>query len=126
MPSQLFASKITDSLAEGENYDDFAHLFDALLLLRRPHQDSLGASETIVGWLLCLFVPDKPPEYVRAMHQFRMRFRGVSTNAELQAEFYNCVRNAAIVVRRPEDVVWRPSLYFSLARKLHEGLKDWF
>jgi len=61
MPSQLFASKITDSLAEGENYDDFAHLFDALLLLRRPHQESLGASETIVGWLLCLFVPDKPP-----------------------------------------------------------------
>jgi hypothetical protein len=127
MPSERFASRISDSLAQGEDFADFAYLFDALLRLRRPYHEKLEASEGIVGWLLCLFVPDKPPQYVRAMQQFRLRFHGVSTNAELQAEFYNCVRNAAVMLNRQEEVVWRPSLYFSLSRKLHEGLKEeWY
>lgn len=141
MPSELSASRIRDFLAEGENYDDFAFLFDALLKMRRPYDERLNAprmwlrrpyyvnlemSESIVGWLLCLFVPDKPANYLKAMQQFRIRFKGVSSNAELQAEFYNCVRNAALVVRRKEDVVWRPSLYFSLSMNVHEGLEGWF
>lgn len=126
MPSRRFASSIRESLARGENYDDFAYLLDTVIRLRKPYHEDVDASEDIVGWLVCLFVADKPERYVRAMQQFRIRFMGVSTNAELQSEFYDCVRNAAIFVRRKEDVVWRPSLYFTLSRTVHEGLEGWY
>jgi hypothetical protein len=113
-------------LAENERYEDFAYLFDTLVWLRRPYHEDLERNETVVGWIWCLFAPQKPDHYVRAMQQFRVRFGGVNTDAELQAEFSNCVRNAAITVRRPEDLVWRPSLYYILPKRLHEDLDSWF
>jgi hypothetical protein len=126
MPSERSANKMHASLAENEDYVDFAYLFDVLVWLRRPYHEGLEASEDVVGRLLCLLAPKKPANYVSAMQRFRVRFGGVSTSAELQAEFANCVRNAAIIVPRPEDVVWRPSLYFSPSDRLHEGLEGWY
>jgi len=126
MPSDRIAGQIKESLASGEKFDDFAYLFDTLMLLRRPYQQDEKTSETVGGRILCLFVPDKPKKYVNAMQEFRLRFAGVSTNSELQAEFANSVRHAALIVGRPDDVVFRPSAYFFLPRRLYESLGNWF
>jgi len=126
MPAPHIASQIRESLADGERFDDFAYLFDTLMLFRRPYHENQKISENVGGRLLCLFVPDKPTNYVKAMQEFRLRLGGVSTKSDLQAEFANCVRHAALIVSRPEDVVWQPSVYFFLSRRLHEGLGNWF
>lgn len=125
MPSEHFANRIRESLALGELYEDFAYLFDELVSIRRPYHENAEASKDMVGWLTCLFAPYKPAPYLAAMQRFRMGFQGVSTSHERQAEFSNCVRNAAIMVRQPDDIVWRPSLYFSLPERL-TGLEEWF
>ena len=126
MPSERIASQIKEYFAFGEKFEDFAYLFDTLMLLRRPYQEDQKTSETVGGRILCLFVPDKPQNYVKAMQEFRLRFAGVSTNSESQAEFANSVRHAALIVGRPEDVVFRPSAYFFLPRRLYESLGNWF
>jgi len=126
MPSDRIASQIKDYLAFGEKFEDFAYLFDTLMLLRRPYQEDQRTSEIVGGRILCLFVPDKPKEYVNAMQEFRLRFPGVSANSELQAEFANSIRHAALIVGRPEDVIFRPSVYFFLPRRLYESLGNWF
>ena len=125
MPSDRTANDIRRSLAEGERFRDFAYLFDALMLLRRPYNPDIRLSEKVTGRLLCVTFPDKPKKYVRAMQEFRLRFSQVSDDAELQAEFSNCVKQAAISLRQPEGVVWRPSLYFSLSPRLQD-LPEWF
>ncbi|HXG24370.1 MAG TPA: hypothetical protein VNJ09_07445, partial [Chthonomonadales bacterium] len=106
MPSERIAEQLRGSLAEGENYEDFAYLFDALMLLRRPYHQDSETSENVAGKILCILFPDKPARYVTVIQQFRLGFAGVPNNARLQAEFWNCVRNAAIAVGRPEDIVW--------------------
>lgn len=127
MPSEYIANDIRRSLAEGERFEDFASLYDALVFLREPYHREFRLSERIAGMLLCVFFPDKPEKYIRAMQGFRLGFAGVSKEPELQAEFSNCVRNAAITVNRPEGVVWRPSLYFVLPPRLREGaLREWW
>lgn len=118
MPSERFANDIRRSLAEGELFEDFAYLFDTLVFLRRPYAEGLTLSESVTGRLLCVIFPDKPDRYMRAMQEFRLGFSGVTENRELQAEFSNSVRRAAITVNRPEEIVWRPSLYFSLPQRL--------
>jgi hypothetical protein len=45
MPSERIANDIQRSLAEGERFADFAYLFDALILLRRPFHQDLTVSE---------------------------------------------------------------------------------
>jgi hypothetical protein len=126
MLSATIANNIVASLAENERYEDFAYLFEALLWLRRPFHENLELSEAVVGRIVCLLAPDKPRNYVRAMQQFRVQFRGVSTDAELQGEFSNCTRNAAIIVRQPKEVVFRPSLYFSPSERLLKSVESWF
>jgi hypothetical protein len=112
MPSEPFASDIRNSLADGERYEDFAYLFDALALMRKPFNEDVSISDGITGKLLCIAFPDKPPQYMAAMQPFRLHFAGVTTKPELKAEFANSVRHAALTVQRPEDIVWQPSLYF--------------
>ena len=112
MPSREYVRKISESLARGERLDDFVCLFDLLVLLRRPYHQDSRLSEEVVAWLLCVFVPDKPQNYVDAMQSFRLRFMHVSTEPQLQAEFSSCVRNAALTVRNPREIVWTPSVYF--------------
>ncbi len=126
MPSPHIASQIRDSLGYGEKFDDFAYLFDTLMLLRRPYQEDQKMSENVGGRILCLFVPDKPAKYVKAMQEFRLQLAGVSTNSALQAEFANSVRHAALIVNRAEDVVFQPSMYFFLSGRLYESLANWF
>jgi hypothetical protein len=60
------------------------------------------------------------------MRRFRMLFRGVSIDAELHAEFDSSVKRAAITVRSRENIIWRPSLYFSLPPSVHERPAAWF
>jgi hypothetical protein len=126
MPSNRFASEIERSLAPNERYADFAYLFDALLMLRRPYQQNTPQSETITGKLLCVVFPDKPEKYIAAMRQFRLRFMGVASDPELQAEFSNSVKHAALTVSRPEAIVWRPDLYFSIRLQRLRDLTEWF
>lgn len=128
MPSERIASEIRGSLAEGERFDDFAYMFDALMFLRRPYSQDLSLSEKIVARLECIIFPDKPANYIRAMRQFRLGFADVSSNPERQAEFSNSVRHAAITLRRVEDIVWRPSLYFALPPRLRElkDIREWW
>jgi hypothetical protein len=123
MPSERIAGEIKNSLAEGERFGDFAYLFDTLIFLRRPYNQDLSLSERVVGRLLCVIFPDKPAKYITAMQRYRLGFARVSTNPELQAEFSNSVRRAAITVNRTEEIVWRPSLYFVLPPRLRD-LKD--
>jgi hypothetical protein len=123
MPSDRIASDIRDSLADGEKFEDFAFMFDALMFLRRPYIQDLSLSERIVSRIECIVFPDKPAKYIKAMQQFRLGFAGVSFNPERQAEFSNSVRRAAITVGRLEDIVWRPSLYFALPPSLRD-VKD--
>jgi hypothetical protein len=125
MPSNRIAGEIERSLAPGENFADFAYLFDTLMLLRQPYHQDLNLSEKVAGRLLCVLFPDKPAKYVGAMREFRLRFADVSNNRELQAEFPNRVRPAAILISRPEDMVWRPSLYFSRSLRFR-NLREWF
>lgn len=129
MPSQNTANDIRRSLAPGEHYADFAYMFDAITFLRRPYERNPGISESIVGRILCVLVPDKPEEYVDAMQRFRLGFAGLADSSELQAEFSNSVTTAAMTVGRVEEIFWRPSLYFSLPRRLFESkrlLEKWF
>lgn len=77
--------------------------------------DSGISLEAVIGGLECVFNPDKPKKYVLAMQHFRLRFAGVFQKLDLRAEFLNSVKNAAIMVRRREDLVFCPSLYFSLS-----------
>lgn len=128
MPSEPTAGEIRRSLAEGEHFEDFAYLFDALIFLRRPYGRDVTVSESVVGRLLCVIFPDKPARYVRAMQGFRLGFFGVSEDRELQAEFSNSVRRAAIALSRPEDIVWRPSFYFSLPPRLRDSrqVREWW
>jgi hypothetical protein len=123
MPSDRAANDIRRSLAGEERFDDFAYLFDALIFLRSPYNQDLRLSEKIVSRLLCIIFPDKPEKYMRAMQEFRLAFAGVSKDPELQAEFSNSVRHAAITLNRTDDIVWRPSLYFALSPRFRE-LKD--
>jgi hypothetical protein len=129
VPSERTAAQIRDSLAPGERFSDFAYLFDALLFLRAPYNQDLSLSERIVGRVLCLIFPDKPGKYIKAMQQFRLGFAGVATDPELQAEFSNSIRRAAITLTDPQDVVWRPSVYFGLSQRLRDSkdlLQWWF
>jgi hypothetical protein len=112
MPSERFAGRIRESLAGGERFDDFAYMFDTLVALRRPFHDDLTVSEEVVGRILCVFVPDKPARYLRAMQEFRLRFAGVSSDPQLGANFSNCIRPAALAVRSANEIVWTPSVYF--------------
>jgi hypothetical protein len=89
--------------------------------MRAPYNQDLTLSERIVGRLLCVLFPDKPERYVRAMQQFRLGFAGVATYPELQAEFSNSVRRAAVTLSRTEQIVWRPSLYFVLPPRLRDS-----
>lgn len=123
MPSDRIVNDIRRSLADGERVGDFSYLFDAMIFLRAPYTQDLSLSERIVGRLLCVIFPDKPEKYTRAMQQFRLGFAGVATEPELQGEFSNSVRRAAITLERPEQIVWRPSLYFALPPRLRD-LKD--
>ncbi len=111
MPSERFAGRIRESLAGGERFNDFAYMFDTLVALR-PFHDDLRLFEEVVGRILCVFVPDKPARYLRAMQEFRLRFGEVSNEPRLQAKFSNCVRHAALAVRTPNEIVWTPSVYF--------------
>lgn len=143
MASQLFANEITLSLSEGEQFKDFAFMFDTLVWLRGPvrvwpgeiipftiegraWQQLSRASADLAGALVCIVKPYKPESYVSVMRQFRLGFQGVASNKRQQAEFSNCVRNAAIAVRRIEDIEWRPSLYFSLPERLRGRVEKWF
>jgi len=128
MPSERIAGEIKNSLAEGEDFADFAYLFDALVFLRAPYNQDLSLSERIVGRLLCVIFPDKPGRYVKAMQQFRRGFAGVAKEPELRAEFSNSVRRAAITLDRTDQIVWRPSLYFVLPPRLRESkeLREWW
>lgn len=126
MPSDRIATEIRSSLAPNERFEDFAYLFDALMVLRKPYHENLEASENVGGKILSVLFPDKPKKYIQAMQQFRMGFTGVSTDAALRAEFNNCVRSAAIMVSREEDIVWRPSLYFSLPERRSHEFPNWF
>jgi hypothetical protein len=128
MPSERIANEIQRSLADGERFGDFAYLFDALMFLRAPYNHDFSLSELVVGRLLCIIFPDKPAKYTRAMQTFRLGFSGVSTSPELEAEFSNSVRRAAITLVRPDGIVWRPSLYFSLPPRLRElkDLREWW
>jgi hypothetical protein len=117
---------ISNSLTEGESFSDFVYLLNALIVFRRPYHEDLETSGLVAGRLLCVLVPDKPERYVRAMQEYRLRFSGVSTDPELQAEFFNCVRNAALSLSDPALVVWRPSLYFLPSPTLHENLEEWY
>lgn len=125
MPSNRLAGDIERSLDPRERFQDFAYLVDALVLLRQPYHQDLALSENVAGRLLCVIFPDKPPRYIGAMREFRLRFTNVSTNPELQAEFFNRVKPAAITLSRPEDIVWRPSLYFSRSLRLRD-LRGWY
>jgi len=126
MPSQEFVGRIRESLADNERFEDFAYMFDALVDLRRPFTPNQRVSEEIVARILCVFLPDKPEKYMRAMRQFRLRFQGVSRAPDLQALFVNCVKNAAMIVRDLNDVVWTPSLYFRIPPGPGRPLPDWF
>ena len=127
MPSNRFVSEIERSLAPRERFADFAYLFDALLSLRRPYHQDTPQSETITGKLLCVIFPDKPAKYIATMREFRLRFTDVATDPELQAEFSNCVKHAAIILSRPEAMVWLPHLYFSINSPRLRDLRDlWF
>lgn len=125
MPSKHIANDIQRSLAEGERFADFAYLFDALMLLRGPYNQDNTLSEKVTAKLLCVIWPGKPQRYIRAMQAFRLRFADVSEDPELQAAFSNCVRHAAITLSRPENVVWRPNLYFSRTPRLGH-LQGWY
>ena len=129
MPSENSAARISESLARGERFEDFAYLFDTLVRLRRPYNDDLKLSEEVSGWIMCFLLPDpagKPLRYVQAMQEFRLRFAHISTDPRLRAEFSNCVRNAALTLREPEDIIWTPSLYFSNPWRVSGDLQDWF
>lgn len=128
MPSDRIVNDIRRSLVDRERFGDFAYLFDALIFLRAPYTPELSLSERIVSRLLCVIFPDKPPNYIRAMQQFRLSFAGVATDSELQGEFSNSVRRAAITLARPQQIIWRPSLYFALPPRFRDwpNLREWW
>lgn len=129
MPSERIAIEIRRSLAAGERFEDFAFMFDALLRLRAPYHQDLRQSEGIVELIVCVLLPAKTQNYIQAMQAFRLAFAGVAARPELQAEFSNSVRLAAITVSRPQDVFLRPSLYFLPPEGLRESgpmSNSWF
>jgi len=125
MPSNRIAGDIERSLTPGESYADFAYLFDTLMSLRLPYHQDLNVSEKVAGRLLCVLFPDKPAKYVAVMRGFRLLFANVSNDPELQSEFPNRIKPAAILLARPEDIIWRPSLYFSRSLKFR-NVPGWY
>jgi hypothetical protein len=137
MPSERAAKYIERSLAKGENQQDFVYMLDALTAYRRvfhPEQ-SMEIIEEITGLIMCLLMIIKTPEYISAMGSFRLLFRGIAEDQVKQLHFHNSIRPAALHVASREDVVFRPSLYFSPLATLdfdtslymtQEDREDWF
>jgi uncharacterized protein YjbI with pentapeptide repeats len=121
MPFERIAQHIAESLAEGEQQEDFEYMVNALTQMRRPYHPEATEEEVeeVAGWLSCIFVPIKPQEYVDAMQKFRILFKGIADSPELQATFVNSVRPAALTVGK--QVHYRPSLYFSWDPILSRG-----
>jgi hypothetical protein len=113
MPSQRAADHIRQSLAEQERQEDFEYLLDALVGMRRPyHPDTdLFQAELAVGTILCWIVIIKPRNYVSAMQEFRVLFRGVAETPQLQGIFANSVRPAALMVRSEAGCHFQPCIF---------------
>jgi hypothetical protein len=115
MPSQQVARYIPQSLAEQERREDFEYILDTLTRMRRPYHPDAEALqvEEEAGNLVCLLVIIKPPDYVAAMQEFRVLFRGVAETPQLQGVFANSVLPAALMIRKEAEFHYQPSLYFS-------------
>jgi Pentapeptide repeats (8 copies) len=121
MPSERIAQHIAESLAEGEQQEDFEYMVDMLTQMRRPYhpEASYEEVENVTGWVACLFVPAKPRHYVDAMQKFRILFKGIADSPALQATFANSVLPAALTAG--EQLEYRHSLYFSWEPILSRG-----
>ncbi|MEO1034619.1 MAG: hypothetical protein AAFX44_03550 [Pseudomonadota bacterium] len=123
MPSPDIVPQIEQALADGERYLDFAAMVDTLAALRSPYHQDYTLSERVGAVLLCVLWPDKPDEYTDAIRRFRMAFDGIADNTLIAARFANTIRPAAVLVPRPEDIFWDPTLYFgheTLAQQLQQ------
>lgn len=64
----------------------------------------------------------KPPEYIVAMHEFRLALAGVADDKRLQEVFLASIRDRLLIAPPIESLrVFRPSLYFDLPRALRKA-----
>jgi hypothetical protein len=88
---------------------------DELIRLRSRRHRDVRTNEAVVARILCYIVlPIKPRAYVGVMQTFRVRFRGIAADGTLQALFRQAIRRPALVVAKPDDVVFQADLYFDL------------
>lgn len=129
MDKQELADLIRESVAEGEDPLDFQAMVQTLvgapakpLLIRTRTQRVLSSVdlsyEAALGraWYLCLFVKPKPPEYVSAMHDFRLRFAGIASSPDLRRVFRSALRPTLLRVNQLDPATLKPSIYFDADR----------
>lgn len=128
MDKKSLAELVHESVAPGENPEDFSWMVDALMGMERgsrlirgrngryfrtaPHGTAPSANR---AWFLCLLVKPKPPEYMAAMHEFRLALAGVARDERLRSVFRASIRERllwASPTRFPSEL--KPSLYFDL------------
>lgn len=131
MDRKSLAELIDRSVIPGEQVEDFQWMVDALISMgggprfvrgrtaRHFRSTAAGDSASVVGraWFLCLLVKPKPPEYMAAMHQFRLALAGVSKDERLRAVFRAAIRSRLLGASpRQSHLVLRPSHYFDLEK----------
>lgn len=74
------------------------------------------------AWFLCLLVKPKPPEYMVAMHEFRLALAGVADDKRLQSVFLASIRDRLLTAPPMQSIrVLRPSTYFDMPRALRKA-----
>lgn len=125
MPSSNLVDNFTDrSLAPGEDRNDLWHITDLLIEERAEKHPDATANEGVVARILCWIVVAKPSEYVAAMREFRLLFKGISESEELRSSLLKSIRPILKDIEKPEDVIFQPDLYFE--PPLGSELSNWF
>jgi len=97
-----------------ERIEDFAYMVDTLTRMRLPYHPATNYLdiERVAAFVLCWLVRIKPAAYIAAMKDFRILFRGIAEDRQLQATFRNSVLPATLVAQL-EEIEPIPSLYFT-------------
>ncbi|SPT37211.1 hypothetical protein [Achromobacter spanius] len=136
MHNEQLAELILKSVASGERIEDFSWMVNTLIgLERKPRivrvrngrrfrtaSEQGGATPTHRAWLICLLNKPKPPEYIVAIHEFRLALAGVADDERLQEVFLASIRDRLLLAPPIQSLrLLRPSMYFDMPRALKKA-----
>jgi hypothetical protein len=134
MDKRTLAELVRESTAPGESQKDFSRMVNTLVAMQHRPTFVRGPTGRLVtpnipraayainrAWFLCLFLKPKPPEYIEAMHQFRMAFAGIAEDHRLEGIFKASIRPRLLMVTKLDAQLLRPSNFFDLNRAIESA-----